>query len=360
MPILASVYFVDVSQGISQVILFPDSSVIIIDCGSSANALLSLLESITFDRIRAVVLSHWHTDHVNGAPAVVKQYDSLIDQVYFAQDRAAADVLSKSAYQKIRELSENKTKFGMCKLVYDGLRHGRLWPVDTPDDNTAFVSVLYPDGDEEMEAQDQNDHNQGSGILMLQGGDSKILFPGDAGKLAFEALLNRLGEGQPLQFDLVAAPHHSGKLSNGNDNYLGFENCFEWLYSQVIDTEQIIVSAGTGNGHGHPRENHLKAAIRNGAQVVCTQITQACHDNPNSLALSVLDNCLPQSSCCLGDADAKGVGCAGTIRIDIEPDSIAILRLDDHQAAIDAKLDANRALCRRLPKEIQAAAENGA
>lgn len=356
MPVTASVYFVDVSQGTSQVILFPDSSVIIIDCGQSANALLALLESISFNRIRAVILSHWHTDHVNGAPAVVKQYDSLIDHVYFAQDREAAAILGKPVYQEIKELSDNKSKFGMSILQYDGPRRGLLWPLDAPGDDVAFLSLLYPDGDEGMEAQDQNDHNQGSGILMLQSGNSKVLFPGDAGRMAFEALRARLGNGERLRFDVVAAPHHSGKLSKGNDNYPGHPNCFEWLYSEVIDTDRIVVSAGTGNTYTHPREAHLKAAIRHGAQVMCTQITQQCHADPSALMLSVLDNCHPHSSCCLGDGDSKGVGCAGTVQIDIMPDSIEIYRLDDHQNAIDAKLDAGRALCRRLPEEILAEA----
>lgn len=354
MPVLASVYFVDVAQGTSQVILFPDSSIVIIDCGQSANALLSLLESIAFDRIRAIVLSHWHKDHIQGAPAIIRAYEGQIDRIYFAQDRAAEGVLRNEVFQKINEKSDNRKAFGIDKLLFDGVRLGRLWPVQKPVGDEVSIAVIYPDAVEEMQAQDQNDPNQGSGMLILKGGISKILFPGDAGKKAFEAVASRLGDGQRLRFDLVAAPHHSGKLCKGNDSYAGFDNCFEWLYSTVLQTDRLIVSAGTDNSYTHPREDHLRAAVRHGATVMCTQITDQCHPAPDTLGISVLNNCHENSSCCLTGLQRKGTGCAGTIQVDVHADRIVIVRLDEHQQAIDSKLDAEVALCRKLSKEILA------
>lgn len=67
----ATVYFLDVGQGSSQVIHFDDNSLVIIDCGRSAVPLLELLESIKFTRITALILSHLHGDHATGAIALL-------------------------------------------------------------------------------------------------------------------------------------------------------------------------------------------------------------------------------------------------------------------------------------------------
>ena len=359
MPDSAIVYFVDVAQGTSQVVLFPDSSIVIVDCGESSDALIKLLESLEFDRIRALVLSHWHSDHVGGAIAVLKAYVDLIEYVFFAQDQAATDVLADSVFQYIHRVSKNQTKFSMEVLQYRGSVDGKLLPLGNNADD-AFLMVLYPDGVESLKSQKQQDQNQGSGVLMLCCGDRRILFPADAGKKAFKAIHKRLGNDQPMRFDVIAAPHHSGKLCNGSDDFTGYKDCFDWLYTEIIKADHVVVSVGTGskkkgNKHDHPRPAHLKAAVKNQARIICTQITNQCHPDPYSLGPSVLDNCSPHSSCCLESGD-KGIGCAGTVQVNVSPDTAKVLRIDEHQKAIDEKLDPNCALCRKLPTEIAAEA----
>ena len=146
---IATVYFLDVGQGTSQVISFADGSLVVIDCGASADALVMLLKTISFTKIQAVVLSHWHDDHVNGT---------------------------------------------------------------------------FP---QSMDVQSQKDTNQGSGILLLEYGKGRILFPGDAGKKAFKSLVSRLSN-SPISCSIMAAPHHSGKLNTGSTAVKGFRNCYHW------------------------------------------------------------------------------------------------------------------------------------
>lgn len=352
MPQAAIVYFVDVAQGSSQVVLFPDSSIVVIDCGESADALITLLDSISFSRIRAFVVSHWHKDHVGGAQALMDSYADKIDHVFFSQDQAANRVLACPDYNDVFKASDDKKNFSMEILQCRGSVQGRL--LDTKHgDSDAYLEVLYPDGDESLRAQQQQDENQGSGVLALRCGNSRILFPGDAGKKAFKAIRKRMGNDKPMKFDVVAAPHHSGKLCKGTDKFTQYADCFDWLYKEILDVDHVVVSVGTGskengNKHNHPRPAHLEAAVKNGATIICTQITDQCHPKPHSLGLSVLDNCHTHSSCCLGSTENNGVGCAGTVQVDVSPDSVEVHRLDEHQQAIDTKLDPARALCRRF------------
>lgn len=344
MEVFATIYFVDVGQGTSQVVLFPDSSVVVIDCGRSSMALNELLESIQFDSIRALILSHWHPDHTGGAFQTVRRFADKIEAVYISEDRPVADIVRKKTFAQLVDLSQGESQFKFASLYKDPPNDGVVWPPMVFDDR-ATLKILYPGLLEKYAAQQQSDANQGSGILMLECGSTRVLFPGDAGKMAFEALMNREAGNQRLKYDLIAAPHHCGKLSNStNEQYTGYQNCYEWLYSAVLETAQVVVSAGTGNTYTHPREAHLQAAIRSGASIVCTQITPQCHADPGALGLAVLQPANLPASCSSG----SGVGCAGTIQVDVTKTGVELHRFQEHQDAIDVKLDANRAMCRKL------------
>lgn len=341
MDVLASVFFVDVGQGTSQVILFKDSSIVVVDCGKSSDALIRLLDDLQFDRIRAVVLSHWHNDHIGGVPAFLRKYVAKVDGFLVSQDQPACGVQSNMVYSHLNSESKNRTRFWIDRLQYTGRTDGLIHDSSAASEKVC-LRVVYPDFVESLDIQQQSDVNQGSGVLVLECKDSRILFPGDAGQMAFQAVVKRVGNGQPLQCDIVAAPHHCGKLAKSEKKPDGFANCYEWFYSSVVKAKFVVVSAGTDNTYGHPREDHFSAARKNGASVTCTQITPQCHASYVQLAPSVLQPVLP-SECDSG----QGVGCAATIQADIGPAGVELHRFSDHQSAIDQRLTAGTPLCRR-------------
>jgi len=342
----ASVYFVDVGQGAATIIAFDDGNLVIVDCGPSATPLLDILEGLDFDRITAVVLSHWHKDHVGGAPRLVGDYIDRIDGVYFARERPATLILSQIVLNELRELSSNESKFWLDHLRLQGNLQGRLYPQEPG--HGCQAKVLYPTLLESMESEVQPDPNQGSGIISISAGNHRILIPGDAGRQAFEALLKRT-DARPIQCDITSAPHHSGKLEKDARVVPGFANIFEWFYQKAVDTKHVIVSAGTGNDYGHPRRNHLHAARRSGATVQCTELTKEC-------ATETLIDALNQGTCCVDKTSTyhgrhrlrsnASVGCAGTIRVDLTNEHLLIHRLHEHQTSIDVTLDPNLAQCR--------------
>lgn len=341
MDVLASVFFVDVGQGTSQVILFKDSSIVVVDCGESSDALIRLLDNLSFDRIRAVILSHWHDDHICGAPAFLKKYIAKIDGFLVSQDRPACSVQTNLVYSHLNAESKNRTRFWIDQLQYTGRDDGLIRNVSDGTDEIR-LRVVYPDFVENLDVQQQKDENQGSGVLVLECKDSRVLFPGDAGQMAFQAIVKRVGNGQPLQCDIVAAPHHCGKLAKSAGKMKGFANCYEWFYSSVVKAKYVVVSVGSGNTYGHPREDHLSAARTNGASLMCTQITPQCHTNYDQLAPSILLPVLP-SAC----DTSQGVGCAATIQADMGPTGVEVHRFSEHQSAVDLRLGGGTPFCRR-------------
>jgi competence protein ComEC len=336
----ATIYFLDVGQGTSQVIHFEDGSVVILDCGRSATTLLDLLRSIKFDRIKALILSHWHDDHIGGTPAVLDSFVDLIDHVYIPQDRPAPKILANAVFAKIEEMSENESKFYVNFLVRSGPERGKLHP-PLSDTSRATLSVACPTAVQSLHAQSQTDVNQGSGILVVECGTKRVLFPGDAGHFAFETLKRRLGAGNRLTCDVTAAPHHGGKLSSSTVHTPGHANVYEWLYSEIIDARVSVFSVGSSNSHGHPLQSHIQAARNNGSHVLCTQMTDRCHASLSSIAPILLSPTNHPASC-----SRSGVGCAGTIVVDIDESTVGIRRFAEHQDLVSKLATEQTPLCR--------------
>lgn len=340
---IAKVYFLDVGQGTSQVIEFADGNLVIIDCGASADALVMLLKTIRFNEIRAVVLSHWHDDHVNGTPALLQNFATKIRFFYLPQDQPAANIRANSIFKQLRRMAD-KRLFSLERLEYRNIDRGRIWG---PEDSShgPQLSVQYPDLVQSLDAQSQEDVNQGSGILLLQYGEGRILFPGDAGKKAFKALIKREGS-CPIHCNILAAPHHSGKLNSGPIDVKNYRNCYHWLYQDVVKPDHVVVSVGTDNTYGHPISEHLFEAVASGATIICTQITPQCHREVQSIKPSLLPLAHLPAEC----ANNNGVGCGGTIVAELNATGVIVERLREHQDKVDTLSNAQSPLCR--PKRL--------
>lgn len=336
---IAKVYFLDVGQGTSQVIEFADGNLVIIDCGASADALVMLLKTIRFNEIRAVVLSHWHDDHVNGTPALLQNFARKIKFFYLPQDQPASIIRSNSIFVQLKKMAE-RGLFSLERLEYRNIDKGRIWGPEDSSDGPQ-LSVQYPNFAESIDAQSQEDVNQGSGILLLEYGGGRILFPGDAGKKAFKALVKREGNG-PIHCNILAAPHHSGKLSTGSIDVKNYRNCYHWLYQDVVKPDHVVISVGTDNTYGHPLSEHLFEAIESGATIICTQITHKCHRDVQAIKPSLLPLAHLPAEC----ARNHGVGCGGTVVAELNAAGVIVERLSEHQDRVNSLSTSQSPLCR--------------
>jgi beta-lactamase superfamily II metal-dependent hydrolase len=293
-----------------------------------------------------MILSHLHNDHCGGAHAILDHYLDKIDQVFIALDRKPEKMLANSLIERLKTLTTNTTAknrpFDVDFLVRRENQQGRLHP---PNDTSsrAVLSVLYPLALQALNAQVQTDPNQGSGILSLECGNKRVLFPGDAGKLAFEALKSNLGSSTRLECELIATPHHGGKLEKDETAIYGYANVYEWLYNEILEVKRAVFSVGSGNKFDHPRPDHMAAVRMNNIDVVCTQMTPQCYSDRKLIGKALLPILNP--SACTSSRTATG--CAGTIVAKVFETHIEIERFEIHQRLIDDLQKTQTTLCRR-------------
>lgn len=358
--VVAECYFLDVGQGACQVINLGDGSAIVIDCGPSYQVLGDLLERrLGIKRIEALVLSHNHSDHTGGLPGLVRQYRKSIDRIYLLQDQPAKQMQGNRQFSFLRDEFENGNVPAPIPLI----RHGEncwLFPGSNSADSVR-LELLFPTFFDNIDGQAAGNQNYTCGVMLLQCGRKRVLFPGDAEIDAWRSI-NRTRNGHPVECDVMAVPHHGGQIVRYRTNDETYEELHEaitadldWLYTEAIKSETAIISVGTSNSYPdqHPLPPQIDAVKKSGACVMCTQITSRCSDDLERLRPGVLD---PAATPCqsrrttttTSTGRSTDIACAGTILVQIGPDEIRVERHSDHTAAIDSKLttSADHPLCR--------------
>jgi hypothetical protein len=183
------------------------------------------------------------------------------------------------------------------------------------------------------------------------------VYPGDSSIDDWQNIRKKIGG--PILADILSVPHHGGSVyrpkqkGQSTEEYQRKEKeNLEWLYSEGVQCKYAVVSVGTINSHGHPKPSTISALKSNRAQVICTQITQACHQHLEELRPGVRRASFPSQS--KGSQDltsgsrSRNVACAGTVVAEIGQNFVTIRGFYEHQTGVDSKLVSNseKPLCR--------------
>ncbi len=347
---VAECYFLDVGQGTSNVILLGMRRAIVIDCGRSARVPLQLLRRYV-DRIIALIVSHNDADHQGGASQVLAAYPRAIDQLYFLQDRPI---------EHLRLYALARQEYAAGNLVAPPRRLERQdHPLVIYEDAARDLSLelLFPTFLDNLGAQQSADPNATSAVLVLFCPSPRIIFPGDTTLEDWRRIRSRLGA--PIPADLVAVPHHGGRVSprqaaseSSVDYQARVAREQRWLYSEAMRCSHAVLSVGTSNTYDHPRPETISALRQAGSVVMCTQLTPQCHSDPERLRPGVIPPAVPSQSRRPIDTTQSGrsrnLACAGTVITEIDPTGVVIHRLPLHQAAVDHLVTApgGHPLCR--------------
>ena len=207
------VHFLDVGQGDSAFIEFPNGETMLIDTGENyhGEGLVRYIERCGHDRIDYLVGTHPHSDHIGSMGYLIRNFK--IGSIYMPKVGTNTELyesILKSVSQK--ELTVKNPKAGL-KIVR----------------NEDFsVRVIGP------QEYDEDNLNNSSLVLRLDYKDASFLFMGDAEREELESL------SADLSADVLKVGHH------------GSANATTQEFLDKVKPQIAVISCGENNEYGHP------------------------------------------------------------------------------------------------------------
>ncbi len=239
----------DVGQGDSLLLVNPEGHTMLIDAGGPVGGITEAAATSTFDageeivspylwsrRIRCLdvlVLSHAHSDHMGGMPAVMRNFRPR--ELWVSIDPYSV------AY---RSLLVEAADLGVT------VRHYHAG--DAIDWSGTRVAVLAPDLKYSNTGPPVNDDSL---VLRVEYGAASALLEGDAEASSEQ---NMLAQHRVAPVTLLKVAHHGSRSSTTPD------------FLAVAEPKDALVSVGKNNTFGHPRFEVIDRIARTGARLYRT------------------------------------------------------------------------------------------
>jgi len=233
---------IDVGQGDSLLVVGPSGQTMLIDAGgptgaaanaenASGNSAFDIGEQVVspylwsrqMRRIDVLVLTHAHSDHMGGMPAVLRNFRPR--ELWVAVDPQSAHY---------RELLAEAASLGV------GVRHLRAG--DSIAWDSIAINVLAPSRSYVNSGPPVNDDSL---VMHLQFGRASALLEGDAQSASEDAMAARAHAGAPYAavgpVTLLKVAHHGSRTSTTPE------------FLSLAAPQDAVISVGANNTFGHPR-----------------------------------------------------------------------------------------------------------
>ena len=215
-----AVTFLNVGQGDSSFIEFPNGKCMLIDASTSGEGerVCNHIAAKGYTKIDYLVATHPHTDHIGGMKYVTDYFE--IGTVYLP------DAPSSTATYK-NFLKALKSGGADVKKAKSGAEFS---------EGDVKVEILTPI------SESYEDLNNYSAVVKVTYNKKSFLFTGDAEELVETELLDN---GADLKADVLKVGHHGSSSSTSQ------------AFLDAVDPEIAIISCGKDNDYGHPHKEVL-------------------------------------------------------------------------------------------------------
>ncbi|HZJ07476.1 MAG TPA: ComEC/Rec2 family competence protein [Nocardioidaceae bacterium] len=216
----------DVGQGDGVVLNGGHGSVLVVDTGPDPAVIDRCLDRLGVERVPAVVLTHFHADHVAGLSGVVSGRE-VGEIAVTALEEPAAAAAEVAAWGQGEGVPVRVPVFGEMRRLGD-----LTWQVIGPS------RVPASDG----HGEDSSDANNASVALLVAVRGARILLAGDMEPEAQRLMSRTIGQ---LGVDVLKVPHHGSRYQD------------EAFLSQ-LGARLAVISVGEGNDYGHPAPETIR------------------------------------------------------------------------------------------------------
>ncbi|MSX20087.1 MAG: MBL fold metallo-hydrolase, partial [Actinobacteria bacterium] len=225
----------DIGQGDSSVINLGNHRAIVIDVGPEAALEDGCLKALGIREIPLLILSHFHADHVEGLPGLLKH--RRVGQVWVSNN--TDPIFESTRVQSwLKDINLQVVTRGMQSTISD-ISIKVLWPLTT---TQQFAS----------NPGDGSSINNSSIAAMITSSDFSLFAAGD-----LEPPVQELLRADVSHVDIYKVCHHGSKYQDPE---------LMALLSPAI----AMISVGAGNTYGHPAPQTVASLTRLGAEVVRT------------------------------------------------------------------------------------------
>lgn len=227
------IYFIDVGQGDSCLIVTPHHKKILIDGGGSEsydvgkNVLLPYLLDRGIKSLDYIIISHFDSDHYLGCAKIMEELN--VKTVIISKQAKSSENFEN--FKKI--VTEKKIKV----LVVGKGRNLKI-------EKDLYFDVLWP---RESNLISENVLNNNSIVCKMNYRDFSMLFTGDIEEIAEKQILQEYKNNlQILKSTILKVGHHGSKTSSTQD------------FVNAVKPELALIGVGKDNKFGHPNEDVIK------------------------------------------------------------------------------------------------------
>ena len=248
------VYFIDVGQGDSTLIITKNNKNILIDGGGNEslykntgnneedyigkNILYPYLINIGVKSLDYMIISHFDSDHCGGL-------------FYIMQNMKIKNIIIGKQFEQ----SENYEKFKrIAKSTNVNIRIFQSG--DRINIDNIFFETLWPD---ENSVISENNINNNSLVLKMMYGKISILFTGDIENMAEQRIISKY-KNNALNSTILKVPHHGSKTSSSE------------MFLKKVNPKYAIIGVGINNKFGHPSQYVIETLNKMNVEIYRTDL----------------------------------------------------------------------------------------